>query len=235
MPADDFAAIPPGRALRYRLLSHLPGRHGLHYATKLRRGRRNETRRAFEGALAGAAGGTCIDLGANLGEMTRRMSAVAGRVFAFEPDPWTAERLRENTAALGNVEVIEAAAGVSEGRVELFRSHGFEQNPAQRSLSSSVLASKRNLDRSAPITVRQVDFPRWLEDLDGEVAVLKIDIEGAEVALLERLFEAPALQRIAHIFVETHERRVPELARRTEALRRRAAGMTRPAVNMDWE
>jgi hypothetical protein len=35
------------------------------------------------------------------------------------------------------------------------------------------------------------------------------------------------------LFVETHENRIPDLAARTRALRIRAAGMTRPVVNMD--
>jgi hypothetical protein len=98
-----------------------------------------------------------------------------------------------------------------------------------------VLSEKRNVDASAPLEVQEVDFARWLGDLDAEVAVVKIDIEGAEVALLERLFDAPAFARVGHVFVETHESRLPHLAARTEALRARAAGMTRPVVNMDWK
>lgn len=85
----------------------------------------------------------------------------------------------------------------------------------------------------ARVAVR--DVPACLRALDSDVALLKIDIEGAEVALLEALLDDPVAQRIDHIFVETHETKLPpDLARRSRALRRRVAGMTHPRVDMDW-
>jgi hypothetical protein len=41
--------------------------------------------------------------------------------------------------------------------------------------------------------VRQVDFLRYIRELDSDIGVLKIDIEGAEVPLLEALFATPEL------------------------------------------
>lgn len=231
MPRRDT----PWRRLRYRTLSRLPGQTGLDYARKLRKLDAPRAQAEFRAALAAAKGGVCVDLGANLGEWTVEMARHAGRVYAFEPDPWTAERLRARVAGLGNVEVIEAAAGTEDGTIALYRSPEFEADPDLASQSASILAEKRNVDTAAAVDVRVVDFARWLEALGQDVAVIKIDIEGAEVALLERLFDSPALARVGHVFVETHESRIPELATRTEALRRRAAAMTRPVVNMDWK
>lgn len=231
MPRRDT----PWRRLRYRTLSRLPGQTGLDYARKLRKLDAPQARAAFAAALEGAKGGICVDLGANLGEFTVQMAAHAGRVHAFEPDPWTAQRLRARVSDLDGVEVIEAAAGAEDGTIRLYRSPDFARHPDLASQSASILAEKRNIDPASAIEVRQVDFPRWLEALDADVALIKIDIEGAEVALLERLFDSPVLSRVGHIFVETHESRVPELAARTAALRTRAAAMTRPVVNMDWK
>jgi len=66
------------------------------------------------------------------------------------------------------------------------------------------------------------------------VRLLKIDIEGAEVPLLEALLDHPALEKVDMIFCETHENRLPALAARTEALRKRVAGLARPKINLDW-
>ncbi|HKK97182.1 MAG TPA: FkbM family methyltransferase, partial [Marivita sp.] len=101
--------------------------------------------------------------------------------------------------------------------------------------SSSLMAQKKNVDTSTAIDVTVIDFPAFLERLEGDVAVIKMDIEGAEVPLLEALFDHPVKSRIGHLFVETHESRIPDLRDRTDALRARAAGMVQPVVNMDWK
>ena len=220
------------RLTKYRLLSRAPGRCGRRYLRKLA-GRR--AMRDFDAALRECAGMTHIDLGANVGEVTRKMAASGGRVMAFEPDPWSLARLRANGGGLGNVEITPAAAGVSDGTVALYRRVGFADDPARYSESASIVADKMNLDRGNTVEVEQVDFARYLEALDREIGVLKMDIEGAEVEILEALFARPdLLRRVRYIFAETHERMIPGHGPRVEALRRRAAGMERPRVNLDW-
>ena len=43
----------------------------------------------FEKAVCNSGGMTCIDLGANVGEYTRKMAFRTKQVIAFEPDPWS--------------------------------------------------------------------------------------------------------------------------------------------------
>lgn len=222
------------RRLKYRLLQHLPGQRGLRYRRRYLRLFAPQAQAQFDRAVAGATGRICIDLGANLGVHTRTLAAQASRVYAFEPDPWTAARLRENIADLPNVDVITAAAGTENGTLSLYRSAEFATDPEAASLSSSIMAAKRNVDTDNAIPVPVVDFIAFLRDLDTDIAVIKIDIEGAEVPLLEKLLDDPVLARIDHIFVETHESRIPDLAPRSEALRRRAAKLTHPKINMNW-
>ncbi len=52
---------------------------------------------------------------------------------------------------------------------------------------------------------------------------------------MEKLLDHPVLRRIGHILVETHESRLPELAGRSEALRRRSKAIEHPIINMDWK
>ncbi|WP_146590877.1 FkbM family methyltransferase [Puniceibacterium confluentis] len=223
------------RRLKYRILQTLPGNTGLRYRRKYLKLFAGRAEAQMRAALAAAPGGICIDLGANVGQHTRTMAAHAGMVYAFEPDPWTAARLRENLADLGNVTVIEAAAGTENGSTALFRTAEFNADPEMQSQSSSIVAEKRNVDTAHPVKVQVLDFTAFLEALDSDIAVLKMDIEGAEVALLEKLFDHPVLSRIGHVFVETHESRIPELAPRSEALRRRSRNIAHPVINMDWK
>ena len=54
------------------------------------------------------ANGLWVEIGAGHGEMTSRLAQKAGKVIAIELDRQLAPRLREVTAPLGNVEVIES-------------------------------------------------------------------------------------------------------------------------------
>ena len=178
---------------------------------------------------------TCIDLGANVGIYTRKMALRAKRVIAFEPDPWTCAELRAGVADLDNVTIVNAAAGACENKVLLYRHSRFEKNPAPYSGASSVIARKRDVTAENAVEVRQIDFIRYLENLNEEIGVLKIDIEGAEVELLEFLFDRPdVLSRIHHIFAETHEKRIPAHKQRINALYEKTRSIERPYINLSW-
>ena len=217
---------------RYNLLRHMPGERGRYY-------QRNflglQTLAEFDEALRRSEGMTCIDLGANVGVYTRKMASEAKRVIAFEPDPWACAELRANVADLDNVKIENAAAGACEKRVLLYRHARFESDPALYSEASSIIADKRNLTEEDAVEVRQIDFIRYIEGLDEEVGVLKIDIEGAEVDLLESLFDRPdVLARIDNIFAETHEKRIPAHKPRVNALYEKAQSIERPCINLSW-
>ena len=217
---------------RYNLLRRLPGEWGRSYQRKFLG---LQTPAAFEEALHRSEGMTCIDLGANIGAYTRKMAFGAKQVIAFEPDPWACAELRANLADLDNVKIENAAAGTCEKKVFLYRHARFENNPALYSESSSVIAEKRNLKEEDAVEVRQIDFIRYLEDIDEDVGVLKIDIEGAEVDLLESLFDRPdILARIDNIFAETHEKRIPAHKQRINALYEKAKTIKRPHINLSW-
>ena len=217
---------------RYNLLRRLPGDWGRYYERKFLG---LHAKAAFEEALRRSEGMTCIDLGANVGVYTRKMALEAKRVIAFEPDPWACAELRANVADLDNVKIENAAAGASENTVLLYRHSRFENKPASYSQSSSIIADKRHITEQDAVEVRQIDFIRYIEGLDEEVGVLKIDIEGAEVDLLESLLERPdILKRIDHIFVETHEKRIPAHKQRINALYEKAQSIKRPYINLSW-
>ena len=221
------------RLFKYSLLRYLPGRLGRRYERRF--GWMHARSKGFEQAIRLSQGKTCIDLGANVGEYTRKMAAGTKRVIAFEPDPWAHAALEANVADLHNVLIVNAAAGICDEHVLLYRHAQFEQDPALYSESSSVIVSKINVAEDGAIQVRQMDFIQYLEALDEDIGVLKIDIEGAEVDLLEALFDRPdILERIDYIFAETHETRIPGHQLRVEVLQKTAKRMKRPRINLYW-
>jgi FkbM family methyltransferase len=211
---------------------------GAHIWNKLT-GRRRRAQRAAKHQFAAVLaqlkpGDIAIDLGANVGEFTVQMARTGARVYAFEPDPHAFAILRENTAALPNVTLIHAAAGTEDGTIQLYRATGFARDRNRKSKSSSVFADKRNVSADNAVTVELCDFVAFLQGLDAPVRLIKIDIEGAEVPLLEAVLAAPVAARIGHVFVETHERGLPHLAARTQALKATTRTLDIPRVNWDW-
>lgn len=190
---------------------------------------------AFDAALAGLRpGDLAIDLGANAGIFTEAMAKTGADVVAFEPDPHAFGLLTARLSGQTNVQLMPAAAGASAGSFQLFRHRDFAASPDRRTTSSSLIVDKKNVDPSQAITVEVLDFAAYLTGLNRDVALLKIDIEGAEVDLLERLLADTVADRIKMIFVETHERNLPQLAARTEALKALSRRRANPTINWDW-
>lgn len=222
------------RKIVFGLLRHLPGPVGFRYGRRFRKLYRNEVEAEFRAALLAEAGTTFIDLGANVGEYTALMAKHAGHVYAIEPDPWTVQKLRANTAHLSNVTIIEAAVGTGANRIKLYRRAGFTTQPERHNKATSIIADKKNMSDAEATEVDQIDFLAFLGNIKGRVGVVKMDIEGAEVPILEALFASDLTSRIGYLFCETHETSVPRFAKRTGALRKQAKRLSDMHANLDW-
>jgi len=175
-----------------------------------------------------------IDAGANLGTVTAALSATGASVHAFEPDPYCVDLLRARFAGQGNVRLYPCAIGTTTGQVTLYRHQAFASDPVRRSQGSSVFVGKRDMEQTGIGKVDQVDIIDVLHGLPGRVRLMKLDVEGAEVPILERLLDTGAIDRIDWLFTETHERLIPELRQRTERLRQRLADGGYRQVNLHW-
>jgi FkbM family methyltransferase len=139
-------------------------------------------------------GGTFYDIGANVGFYTLLASRVVGengRVISFEPNPRNLEFLQKHVQLndFGNVCIYALALANQEGWVGFSSAKG----PAQGRIdeNSSLKVVKTPLDRM----VQREDIP--------EPDVLKIDIEGAESAMLEGARKTLSSSRPV-VFVATH-------------------------------
>ncbi|MCU1384017.1 MAG: FkbM family methyltransferase [Acidobacteria bacterium] len=126
-----------------------------------------------------APGDTMIDVGANIGYFTilgARRVGPRGRVVAFEPVGRVRERLTYNLQLndLTNVTVRDEALSAQSGAAEFFT------GPQD----DSGLASLRPLAASTRVSVMRARLDD-LWDADQPIALIKIDVEGAEMAALE--------------------------------------------------
>lgn len=131
------------------------------------------------------AGSVVADVGANLGSYTLQLSRIVGpdgKVLALEPIPRTAALLDHFVKRLAphrNVEVINAAAGESEGRAEMFL-------PREGGLPNFYVASLLSIHEgptsTTAVQVTTLDVQR--KKLDRPISFIKIDAEGAELMVL---------------------------------------------------
>lgn len=165
-------------------------------------------------------GWTVIDVGAHMGIYTvtaARMVGEDGRVIAVEPHPRNYAVLLGNLRRnmLRNVLPLDLAISDHEGEQQLLLSKGsgghtllasggagsLELSNLQRLWSHSLLAPGENRARS--IAVRTVTLDRLLEDCGEKVDLIKIDVEGAELLVLNgasRTLRRPGVRLV----IETH-------------------------------
>lgn len=147
-------------------------------------------------------GDTVVEIGAGVGTETRILSHLVGeegRVIAVEANPRVARLLRIVLALnnLTNVTVVETAVSDRDGTVE-FIDEEQDVSGRLRTGSSRVDAMKRVIDVNCTTLDKIVG-----ENSIERVALLKINIEGAEVAALKGGRET--LSVTEHLVVSCHD------------------------------
>ncbi|MBS1817288.1 MAG: FkbM family methyltransferase [Acidobacteria bacterium] len=171
-------------------------------------------------------GDTIVDVGANIGAIAVHASRIVGargRVVALEPAGDNLAVLRDNLArnACDNVTVLAAAAGRRREIREFF-------------LRGDVSAVNSLFAEScyAEVTgVTRVDVVPLDDVVDGDVRLVKIDVEGAELEVIGGMSRIlaqqavtviaewhPELQRAAGFEIDELPRRLLELGFAVEAL-----------------
>jgi FkbM family methyltransferase len=137
---------------------------------------------------------TCLDVGANIGLYSLALSAVApeGRIYAFEPSPSAFSHLQENVRAngIGQVETTQVAVSDRVGSVT-FHDFSFFSAGSFSSDEGSLLSTDSygsSAFQAATTTLDTFVAERGI----GRVDVIKIDVEGAELGVLEGAAEVLA-------------------------------------------
>jgi FkbM family methyltransferase len=131
-----------------------------------------------------------LDAGANIGTFSALVLSMGGGVFAYEPEPQNFSLLERN--------IKELNSEFAEGKYELYCS-GIDVKAGQRTLNLCKDDPKRNYNSKYrhsmainwqsgnSIQVECVAFDSLLRDVHPTVNAVKMDIEGAEIPLLETL------------------------------------------------
>lgn len=150
-------------------------------------------------------GATVIDVGANVGQMTLEMAALVGpqgRVISIEPSPGNLEYLRQHVDENGfhdRVVIVDAACSNEDGgEVTFFVAS--EDGVSSVGSGHNIIGAGPILKHADGINVREQRVPRVSIDglcrrLGIAPSVIKIDVEGAELLVLEGALNTLGQQR----------------------------------------
>lgn len=139
-----------------------------------------------------------FDCGSNIGMSVLFFKKLYrnARIIAFEPDPATFATLRQNVVQnrLSDVELHSVAIGGHSGQIELFR----DPSPESSSLKMSTLRQRHD----GPGVV--VPSRRLSEFIKSDIDLLKLDVEGAEDAVMDELADSGKLRYVRRLHLEYH-------------------------------
>ena len=168
------------------------------------------------------------DFGAHRGEFFAGLKSEysIGRALLIEANPALAESLQE---AFGNeADVIHAAlvGGNKKGPIIFTRS----VNPEASSIFSEWVGAHSLADQ---VAVPTVDFSEALRRLGGRVDLAKLDIEGAEVEVLQTA-RSSDLAACSQFTVEFHDKRAPLTRRDVDRVFQRMRSEGYGIVKANW-
>jgi FkbM family methyltransferase len=162
------------------------------------------------------------DIGANIGLYTALVADVVDtEVIAFEPHPVNADRLEANVALNdAEVTVYRLALATSNGSTELTLDPGFpleRTGSARHTLLSNYYRHDDGLD-TVRVTKQRGDHLVVAEELPPPT-VLKIDVEGTEIDVLEGFESILSRPECRLVYCEVHNDRLQANGRSVSDLR----------------
>ena len=143
-----------------------------------------------------------LDLGANVGHFTHAVRKLGFSCISVEPHPTAVVSLLKRFESDTNVTVIDAAVGRNIGKITLNFHPDHMKDPIQTSISASVIEDKFG-DQHETYEVNTVPLSKFFSNSET-FAIVKIDIEGAEMFLIEELIINAS--KIEYLLLERHER-----------------------------
>jgi FkbM family methyltransferase len=152
--------------------------------------------------------GVVVDIGAQVGFLTTRMAryVASGRVIAIEPDPLSFSRLQRSVASngLGNVTPVQCALSNEEGSFAFVSAgHSVDSRLMISGQIPPQLAAQPGM-RVSEVECITLDHLTSREAID-RIDLLKVDVEGAEISVLEAAEKT--LSRVQAVLIEIHTRK----------------------------
>ncbi len=183
-------------------------------------------------------GDIIIDCGANIGDISVPFIERGAIVFAYEPNSVAYGVLLKRFSNHPNARCYKSAVSTYNGTAKLYLHENNARNPLSYSTGSSLNSEKANVSVEDYEEVGVVDLSEVIEKIKKasgkNIHILKIDIEGAECEVVEKLMDKNLLDDIEYVLIETHEQKNPSLIEPTRKMIERAKSKGLKNVNFNW-
>lgn len=127
-------------------------------------------------------------------------------VYLFEPNPKFTPILNLLKDKFDNIKLVSTAAvWVSDGEQD----YALDTNDL--AYGSTLMQGKTEIwDKFPKVKVKTFDFSDWVKQFKDDYLIVKMDIEGAEFPILEKMLEDDTLRHIDQLWVELHPNKVRE-------------------------
>lgn len=176
----------------------------------------------------------CIDCGANVGTIAGAFANKGATVYAFEPNPECFEELAKKFKGNSKIHLFQKGVLDRASTMKLYKSIYHNDDTLFFSQSSSLYSSKNNIDSREYFEVECIDLIDFIKNLNQNIMILKIDVEGAEFQILEKLINEKVYEKIKYILVETHDETIPEIKKIASKVRNEIKELNITNINLDW-
>lgn len=145
-----------------------------------------------------------FDFGANEGQEIEYFKDHVKSIHSFEPHPMFFEQLDEKYREQDNVYVYDMAVSDSNDTDTLY----FKRGKQAKNGGATLVRDKGNISVDLNVEVNKVDVVELFNLVKSKVDIIKMDIEGGEYQVIERLIESGMHMAVGVIVFEDHERKI---------------------------
>ena len=178
-----------------------------------------------------------IDLGANVGNVIKPLMSKPIIIHCYEPNPFAFNELTNMISSnqkKAGVKVFQEAISNFSGISQLYCHQFSDKDPLLYSQGSSLISEKKNVDLENFFDVKTVTVKQVFERVaKKKVHILKMDIEGAEIDVLNDIIDNELYNQVEYIFVETHERKM-EQEHEINSIKKRMKDKNISNIYLNW-
>lgn len=187
-------------------------------------------RSAFESVTTGDV---CIDCGCNAGSVSDVFLDKGALVYAFEPHPFLFEALSQKYRGTNDIKLMNVAVWDRNTRMDLHvqKVKGSEVVNLE---GTTLFGNRIDARVESKCNVEVIDLTEFIAGLGRRVKILKIDVEGAEFEIMDKILASGLHEKIEHIFCEMHPHFFADGKEKLASLEAKIRQKNITHIHLDW-